>query len=165
MIKKSNPMRLLEQARIPFEPLEYDGEEGRLDGASIAARLGIPPHTLCKTLITATPDKKYAAFVIPVSTGLDLKAAARAAGANSLAMLPQAQLFPLTGYLHGGCSPLGLKKPLPVFIDSTIEPLPLFSLNGGRIGLLLTLAPRPLAALLRATFAPLARPNEKEREA
>lgn len=157
MIKKSNPMRLLEQAKIPFEAIEYNGEEGHLDGFAVATSLGISPQSLCKTLVTTSPDKKHFVFVIPVACELDLKAAARAVGTGSLAMLPQAQLFPLTGYVHGGCSPLGLKKPLPIFIDSRIEPLPEFHLNGGRIGLMLRLAPHPLARLCGAAFAPIAR--------
>lgn len=154
-MKKTNAMRLLEQAGIPFEAREYDGEAGRIGGEEIARRLGQPPELVCKTLVTCTEHREYFVFAIPVEKTLDLKKAARAAGVKALAMLPLARLFPLTGYVHGGCSPIGLKSPFPVFIDSSLEGRPDMFLSGGRIGLNLKVEPAALATLISARFAPL----------
>lgn len=106
-----------------------------------AARIGMPAGRVCKTLVTCTDRREYFVFVIPVGKALDLKAAAPAAGVKSLAMLPLAKLFPLTGYVHGGCSPIGLKTAVRVFVDSSVEDFPKMYLSGGRIGLNLGVAP------------------------
>jgi Cys-tRNA(Pro)/Cys-tRNA(Cys) deacylase len=155
-MKKTNAMRLLEQAGVEYEAYEYDGEGGKITGSEIAARIGKPLHLVCKTLVTATDHREYFVFVIPVEKTLDLKAAARTAGVKALAMLPLAKLFPLTGYVHGGCSPLGLKTAMPVFIDASVENEPEMFFSGGRIGLNLRVAPKALAALAGAKFAPVA---------
>lgn len=101
----------------------------------------MPLERVCKTLVTCTDRREYFVFVIPVGKALDLKAAAPAAGVKSLAMLPLAKLFPLTGYVHGGCSPIGLKTAVRVFVDSSVEDFPKMYLSGGRIGLNLGVAP------------------------
>lgn len=154
-IKKSNAMRLLEQAHIAYTARVYDGENGKIGGEEIAARIGMPPNLVCKTLVTATIHHEHFVFVIPVTKTLNLKSAARAAGVKSLDMLPLAKLFPLTGYVHGGCSPIGLKTAMPVFIDSSVENEATMFFSGGRVGLNLEVAPKDLAALTGARFAPL----------
>lgn len=106
-----------------------------------AARIGMPAGRVCKTPVTCTDRREYFVFVIPVGNALDLKAAAPAAGVKALAMLPLAKLFPLTGYFHGGCSPIGLKTAMRVFVDSSVEDFPKMYLSGGRIGLNLGVAP------------------------
>lgn len=154
-IKKSNAMRLLEQAHIAYTAREYDGDGGKIGGMEIAERIGMPPNLVCKTLVTATERHEHFVFVIPVTKTLDMKAAAKAAGVKSLGMLPLAKLFPLTGYVHGGCSPIGLKTAMPVFIDDSVENEESMYFSGGRVGLNLQVAPKALAALVGARFAPL----------
>ena len=102
--EKTNVMRLLEQKKVPYTPRQYDVSDGALDGVTAANRLGVAPETCFKTLVTVGGSKKNHVFVIPVEKELDLKAAAKAVGEKSIEMIKQAQLLPLTGYVHGGCS-------------------------------------------------------------
>ena len=111
--EKTNVMRLLEQKKVPYTPRQYDVSDGALDGVTAANRLGVAPETCFKTLVTVGGSKKNHVFVIPVEKELDLKAAAKAVGEKSIEMIKQAQLLPLTGYVHGGCSPIGMKKRFP----------------------------------------------------
>lgn len=151
--EKTNVMRLLDQKKIAYTPRQYDVSDGALDGATAAARLGVAPETCFKTLVTVGASKRNHVFVIPVEKELDLKAAARAAGEKSIEMLKQVQLLPLTGYIHGGCSPIGMKKRLPTVIDQSAEALPEMTCSAGKIGHQVTLSPRALADFVGATFA------------
>lgn len=151
--EKTNVMRLLDQKKIPYTPRRYDVSDGVLDGATAARRLGVPPETCFKTLVTVGASRQNHVFVVPVERELDLKAAARAVGEKSIEMIRQAQLLPLTGYLHGGCSPIGMKKRLPTVLDASAERLPQVTVSAGKIGRQVTLSPRDLAALLGASFA------------
>ena len=151
--EKTNVMRLLDQKKIPYTPHTYDVSDGSLDGVTAAQRLGVPPETCFKTLVTVGASKKNHVFVIPVAKELDLKAAARAAGEKSIEMLKQAQLLPLTGYIHGGCSPMGMKKRFPTVIDASAEDLPEMTVSAGRIGHQVTLSPKALADFTGASFA------------
>lgn len=153
--EKTNVMRLLDQKKIPYTPRRYDVSDGALDGATAARRLGVPPETCFKTLVTVGASRQNHVFVVPVERELDLKAAARAVGEKSIEMIRQAQLLPLTGYLHGGCSPIGMKKRLPTVLDASAEGLPQVTVSAGKIGRQVTLSPRDLAALLGASFAPV----------
>ncbi len=155
-MKKSNVMRLLEQAGIEYEAFEYDGEGGKITGEQIAERIGQPVDRVCKTLVTTTEKREYFIFVVPVAKTLDLKLAAKAAGVKALEMLPLKKLFPLTGYMHGGCSPVGTKTQMKVFIDDSVRDGSEMYVSGGRIGLNVRVNPRELAGLVGATFAPLA---------
>lgn len=155
-MKKSNVMRLLEQAGIEYEAFEYDGEGGKITGEQIAERIGQPVDRVCKTLVTTTEKREYFIFVVPVAKTLDLKLAAKAAGVKALEMLPLKKLFPLTGYMHGGCSPVGTKTQMKVFIDDSVRDGAEMYVSGGRIGLNVRVNPRELAGLVGATFAPLA---------
>ena len=151
--EKTNVMRLLDQKKIPYTPHTYDVSDGSLDGVTAAQRLGVPPETCFKTLVTVGASKKNHVVVIPVAKELDLKAAARAAGEKSIEMLKQAQLLPLTGYIHGGCSPMGMKKRFSTVIDASAEDLPEMTVSAGRIGHQVTLSPRALADVTGAAFA------------
>ena len=155
-MKKSNVMRLLEQAGIEYEAFEYDGEGGKISGDVIAQRIGQPCNLVCKTLVTTTERREYFVFVVPVNGNLDLKLAAKAAGVKALVMLPLNKLFPLTGYMHGGCSPVGLKTQMAVFIDESVQNSDVMYVSGGRIGLNVKVNPQELAKLVGARFAPLA---------
>ena len=155
--EKTNVMRLLDQKKVPYAPRRYDVSDGALDGVTAAARLGVPPETCFKTLVTAGASKRNHVFVIPVERELDLKAAARAAGEKSIEMIRQAQLLPLTGYVHGGCSPIGMKKRLPTFIDDSAQGLPEMTVSAGKVGCQVTLSPQALAGFVGARFAPVSK--------
>ncbi len=155
--EKTNVMRLLDQKKIPYTPRQYDVSDGALDGVTAAERLGVEPETCFKTLVTVGASKKYYVFVVPVEKELDLKAAAKAVGEKSIEMLKQAQLLPLTGYVHGGCSPLGMKKAFPTVLDSSAERLPQMTCSAGKVGRQITLSPADLARISNGIFAPIAK--------
>ena len=120
--EKTNVMRILEQKGIPFTPHTYPHEEGvAVDGASVARSLGQDPECVFKTLAARGASKAIYVFDIPVEDTLDLKKAAKAVGEKSIAMLHQKELLPLTGYVHGGCSPVGMKKQYPTVFHETAE--------------------------------------------
>lgn len=154
---KTNVMRLLEQKRIPYTPHAYPGAGGALDGVTVAGLIGLPPERVYKTLVTQGAGGGYYVFVVPAPGELDLKAAARAVGEKSVAMLPQARLLPLTGYVHGGCSPLGMKKRLPTVLDDSALGLEAMAVSAGRIGFQVELAPADLCGLAGGRFAPVAK--------
>ncbi|MCI8475319.1 MAG: Cys-tRNA(Pro) deacylase [Oscillospiraceae bacterium] len=155
--EKTNVMRLLDQRKIPYTPHSYDVSDGALDGLTAASRLGIPPETCFKTLVTVGASKKNHVFVIPVERELDLKAAAKAVGEKAVEMLKQAQLLPLTGYVHGGCSPIGMKRRFPTVIDASAESLPQITVSAGRIGRQITVSPQALADYVGASFGEVSR--------
>ena len=150
-------MRLLEEAGIAFEVHRYD--PALTDGGSIARVLGTDPDATCKTLVTTGGDKKYFVFVLPVDRELDLKACARLAGVKSVEMLPQKELFPLTGYVHGGCSPLGMRKRFPTYFESLVAGLPLITLSAGKTGRQVTVSPKELMGLCDASSGSFSRPK------
>ena len=150
---KTNAMRTLEREGVSYEHFEYDPTE--TDGQKVAALLGQDENTVFKTLVTEAPGRRFYVFVIPVSGTLDLKKAASAAGEKSLSMLKQKDLLPLTGYVHGGCSPVGMKKLFPTFIHSSALSLDAFCVSAGRLGNQLRLSPARLAELTGARFADL----------
>ena len=155
--EKTNVMRLLDQKKISYTPHTYDVSDGALDGITAAKRLGVAPETCFKTLVTVGASRRNHVFVIPVEKELDLKAAAKAAGEKSIEMIPQAQLLPLTGYIHGGCSPIGMKKRLPTFIDASAQALPEMTVSAGKVGRQVTLKPQDLCGFVGARFAPVAK--------
>ena len=155
--EKTNVMRILDQKKAAYTPHWYAHPDGAVDGASVAAMLGKDPAAVCKTLVTQGASKKYYVFVIPVLTELDLKAAAKAVREKSIEMIKQAQLLPLTGYVHGGCSPVGMKKQFSTVFDQSVENLATITVSAGKIGCQVEVAPGDLAALVRGTFAPVSK--------
>lgn len=153
--EKTNVMRLLDQKKVPYTPHAYPHPDGAVDGLSVAELLGQDPAMVCKTLVSVGTSGKYYVFVIPVGKELDLKAAAKAVGEKSIAMIPQARLLPLTGYVHGGCSPLGMKRPFPTVLDQSVAELDTILVSAGKIGAQVELRPGELAALTRGRFAPV----------
>ena len=153
--EKTNVMRILDQKKVPYTPHHYAHPDGAVDGASVAALIDKDPASVCKTLVTQGASKKYYVFVIPVLKELDLKAAAKAVGEKSIEMIRQAQLLPLTGYVHGGCSPVGMKKQFPTVFDQSVEGLDTITVSAGKIGAQVELAPAALAGLVRGRFAPV----------
>ena len=150
---KTNVMRLLDAAKIPYRAAEYEVDENDLNGMHAAEGIGMPPEQIFKTLVAKGERGGYAVFCIPVCCELDLKKAAKAVGEKSIAMLPQKELLPLTGYVHGGCSPVGMKKLFPTVFHSSAENLAAMIVSAGKIGYQVELAPHDLAALVRAKFA------------
>ena len=148
---KTNVMRILDQKKIPYTPHFYD--PGTVDGMSVAALTGEDPAQVFKTLVTAGASRQHYVFVVPVCRELDLKKAAKAVGEKFIAMIRQAELQPLTGYIHGGCSPLGMKKRLKTVLDASAQGLPRMLVSAGRVGAQVELSPQDLAALARAEFA------------
>ena len=158
--QKTNAMRELERAGIAFTVLEYEAEDGTPEsgyGVHVAELLGQDPASSFKTLVTVTPAGGHVVCCIPSPDELDLKKAAAAAGEKSLAMLPLRELEAVTGYIRGGCTPVGMKKRFPVLIDETAELFDEISISGGRRGLSLVLAPSELAAFTQATLADITR--------
>ena len=155
--EKTNVMRLLDQKKIPYTPHYYASPDGAVDGAAVAALTGADPAAVFKTLVTRGASGRCCVFVVPVLRTLDLKAAARAAGEKSIEMIRQAELLPLTGYVHGGCSPVGMKKLFSTFLDQSAERLEAMLVSAGRIGAQVELSPRDLCALVRGRFAPVSK--------
>ena len=152
--EKTNVMRTLDQKKIPYTAHSYD-PEGGIDGVSVAHTLGQAPEQVFKTLVTKGAGGGYYVFDIPVAENLDLKKAAKAVGEKSIAMLPQKELLPLTGYIHGGCSPLGMKKLFPTCIDETAQLFDTICVSAGRRGLQVELRPDDLCAVIGAKYADL----------
>ena len=150
--EKTNVMRTLEQKKIPYTPHTYD-PNGPIDGVSVAQALGQDPACVFKTLVTRGASGGYYVFDIPAAENLDLKKAARAVGEKSVAMLPQKELLPLTGYVHGGCSPVGMKKQFPTVFHETVELFDTICVSAGKIGAQVEVAPADLIALLGAQTA------------
>lgn len=153
-MEKTNVMRVLDQKKVPYQPHCYAGT-GALAGTEVAEVLGQEKSQVFKTLVTVGKSGQHYVFVVPVSGELDLKKAAQASGEKSIEMIKSKELLPLTGYIHGGCSPVGMKKPFPTFIDSSAESLPTFMVSAGKIGYQVELAPADLARVIRFSFAPL----------
>ena len=152
-MEKTNVMRLLTQAGVRFTPHAYDA--GVTDGMQVAALLGQDPMRVFKTLVTTSGPGAFHVFVIPVAGTLDLKKAAVAAHVKSIAMIPQKELLPLTGYVHGGCSPIGMKKPLPTYIEECAQCFDTIIVSAGRRGTQIELAPDALLAFTGAVYADL----------
>ena len=154
---KTNVLRHLDAAGIPYETREYPVEEDVFDGKLVAEKTGLDPAMVWKTLVLTADDRSHLVCVIPVEKELDLKAVARASGHKSVAMLPQKDLLPLTGYVRGGCSPIGMKKAFPTFFDEAVEGLERISVSAGVRGCQVILDPAALMREVRACAAPLCR--------
>lgn len=148
--QKTNVMRVLDRLKISYTAHEYEPDPTKT-GEEIAAILGEAKERVFKTLVTRAASGQYYVFIIPVAEELDLKKAAKAAGEKSVSMIKQKELLPLTGYVHGGCSPIGMKKPFPSFIDGTAAEGERICVSAGKVGCQVELAPEDLitAASLR----------------
>ncbi|MBS6476060.1 MAG: Cys-tRNA(Pro) deacylase [Clostridiales bacterium] len=154
---KTNAVRILERAGIAYQCIEYAHEEGvAADGKTVAAMLGQDEASVFKTLVTVGSSREHYVFVVPVAKELDLKAAARAVGEKSVEMVQVSELLKLTGYVRGGCSPVGMKKPYPTVIDASARERECIYVSAGKIGLQVRLAPKALADLIGGFFAEIA---------
>lgn len=152
-MNKSNVMRLLESAGIDYEILEYEVDESDLSGASVAKKTGRDKDSVFKTLVITGDKNGFGVCCIPVCDELDLKKAAKHFGDKKAEMLHVKDLLPVTGYIRGGCSPVGMKKQFPTVIDETATLFDKIFVSGGRRGLMLGLNPAPLAEYISADFA------------
>ena len=154
---KTNVLRHLDALKIPYETREYPVEDGQFDGKLIAAKVDLPAEMIYKTLVLTGDKQSHLVCVIPVEKELDLKAVARASGNKSVSMLPQKELLPLTGYLRGGCSPIGMKKVFPTYIDSAALAQERISVSAGVRGCQVILSREALIACTGAAVADLCR--------
>ena len=149
---KTNAMRLLEKNKVEYKAYSYECTEFT-DGIQIADLLGLPHDLVYKTLVTVGKSKGHYVFVIPIEAELDLKKAARAVGEKSIEMLPLKELTPLTGYVRGGCTSIGMKKQFPTIVDISAESKDTIVVSGGRLGSQLELKPGDLIRAARAGTA------------
>ena len=152
--EKTNVMRLLESRKIPCTAHTYEPDPS-LSGEDIARILGEDPASVFKTLVTRGKTGSYYVFVIPVAAELNLKKAAAAAGEKAISMIPQKQLLPLTGYIHGGCSPVNMKKAFPTFLDRSAEGMGKIFVSAGKVGAQVEVAPGDLQKLTGFHYADL----------
>ena len=143
---KTNAMRQLDRKKAVYSVHSYEG--GALSGTEVAAALGQDPARVFKTLVTVAKSGGHYVFMIPVAAALDLKKAAAAVQEKALSMLPQKELLPLTGYVHGGCSPIGMKKQFPTVLDASAAQYDTICFSAGRIGLQIETSPSVLASVL-----------------
>jgi Cys-tRNA(Pro)/Cys-tRNA(Cys) deacylase len=152
--EKTNVMRVLDQKKVAYESHSYT-PDATMTGEEIAALLGEDPAHVFKTLVTRGKTGQYYVFVVPVAAELELKKAAKASGEKSIEMIKQKELLPLTGYVHGGCSPIGMKKAFKTFIHETAESLDKMFVSAGKVGFQVELSPQDLAKTVGCGFADL----------
>lgn len=151
MEEKTNVMRLLDQKKINYQSFHLDIKEA-LSGVEMAARLHQNPERVFKTLVTVGKTKTNYVFVIPVAEELDLKKAARCVGEKSIEMIKSKELLPLTGYVHGGCSPIGMKKSLKTVLHETARDFDTILFSAGKIGFQVQMSAKDLEKIIRLTY-------------
>lgn len=152
---KTNALRILDAQKVSYEMLTYDNKDGKIDGISVAAKIGKEPKQVFKTLVAQGASKNIYVFVIPVAEELDLKKAAKAAKEKNVEMLPVKDIQKWTGYIRGGCSPIGMKKHYKTFIDQSSQQLDAMVVSAGKIGMQIVLAPGNLQEITQAELPDL----------
>lgn len=150
-IEKTNVMRILDQHKVAYTTHFY-GDTNAISGTEVAKVLQQDPAQVFKTLVTVGTSGQHYVFMIPVEENLDLKKAARAVGEKNIEMIKSRELLPLTGYIHGGCSPIGMKKLFPTVVDATAQQFDTIFFSAGKIGYQVALAPTTLASLVPLAF-------------
>lgn len=150
--EKTNVMRILDKMKIDYQTFFYDADDGKIDGVSVAQKIGMPEEIVFKTLVTMGGKNHYV-FVVPVAKELNLKECAKSVGEKSIEMIKPADLMKVTGYIRGGCSPIGMKKQLKTVIDVTAQNLNEIILSGGKIGCQVKISPENLAKAIPFEFA------------
>lgn len=150
---KTNVMRVLDSKKLAYNHYTYDNST--VNGVEVARLLGQEPDRVFKTLVTRGKSGGFFVFMVPVAEELDLKKAARACGEKTVEMLPQKELLPRTGYVHGGCSPIGMKKRFPTFVDETAQLFDTIHFSGGKVGCQIRMNPDDLARLIPFQYADL----------
>lgn len=154
-MEKTNVMRVLDQKKVKYTPHSI-GDNSTMTGTQVAQALGKPPQCVFKTLVTVGKSGANYVFVVPISGELDLKKAAKAVGEKSIEMLKSKELLPLTGYIHGGCSPIGMKKFFKTTFDSSAQDQETICFSAGKIGYQVELRPIDLQKVIRFTYADIA---------
>lgn len=157
-IEKTNAARLLDRAKITYELIPYRVDEEHLAATHVAEQLGEDIACVFKTLVLKGDRTGYFVCVVPGDHEVDLKAAAKVSGNKKVDLIPMKELLPVTGYIRGGCSPIGMKKAFPTYIHASASEHPFIYISAGVRGLQLKLAPADLAAYVRAAFAEISRP-------
>ena len=153
---KTNAMRVLDTAKIEYKTHSYDSSDGHIDGISVAEKLKEPLEQVFKTLVTKGHTGSYYVFVIPVAKELNLKAAAKSVGEKSVEMINVKDINKVTGYIRGGCSPIGMKKHYVTVIDKSCEAQETMIVSGGKIGYQIELKPKVLISLINARLEDIA---------
>ena len=154
-MKKTNVERILEQSKVQFTVAHYEPDDGKIDGVSVAEKVGKPVEHVYKTLVTMGQSKQLYVLLIPVAENLDLKKAAKVCGEKSIDMIPVKDIEKYTGYIRGGCSPIGMKKKYKTFIHDAASELDEITVSGGKIGTQVSLNPEVLRQMVQAKFADL----------
>lgn len=153
VVQRTNVMRVLDQKKIPYQTFSYPHSDTALDGITVSKLIGKPVEQVYKTLVVIGASKKNYVFVIPAAHELDLKKAAKAVGEKSISMLPVNNLLSLTGYVRGGCSPIGMKKQFPTYIHDAGDLPETIIVSAGKIGLQVEIAPNDLIKLINGKTA------------
>ncbi len=151
--QKTNVMRILDKAHIPYTEHIYDSKDGAIDGMSVASKLHQNVNQVFKTLVTQGHSKQYYIFVIPVVKELNLKVAAKAVGEKCVEMIPVSEIQKVTGYIRGGCSPVGMKKQYQTIIDESCMAWDTIIISGGKIGTQIELSPEQLLNFIHGKMA------------
>ena len=154
-VTKTNAVRLLDQQKIAYNTMEYTVEDDQVDGVTVANKVGHPVTHVFKTLVATAGKGKFFVFVIPVAQELNLKLCAKVVGEKKIEMLHVKELLLTTGYIRGGCSPIGMKKRFPTYIDESAEKLQYILVSAGKIGMQIQLNPHDLIHLTDGNFAKL----------
>ena len=154
---KTNALRMLDSAHVNYVLHTYDTSDGQIDGLAVARKCGEDPEQVFKTLVTQGNDKNFYVFVVPVENELDLKACARSVGVKSVEMIHVRDLLKTTGYIRGGCSPIGMKKKYTTVYDETIVLFDTVLVSGGRIGTQVEIAPSDLIRITDGITADISR--------
>lgn len=155
--QKTNAVRILEQQKIAFELIEYELTGDKVDGVTVANKIGYPVFVVYKTLLVTSGAQKYFVCIIPVESELDLKAVAKVVGEKKVELLPLKDLLPTTGYIRGGCSPIGMKKLFPTVVDLSAEKNDFIIVSGGKIGLQVKLALPDLLQMTKGQVAAISK--------
>lgn len=150
---KTNAMRILDSKKVSYEMLSYESEDGKIDGISVAHKIGVDEKNVFKTLVAQGTSKELYVFVIPVAEELDLKNAAKIAGEKKVEMIAVKDILKHTGYIRGGCSPIGMKKNYKTFIHESAEDLDFIIFSAGKIGHQIKMNPKDLLNVVEGEFA------------
>ncbi|HAT4190461.1 TPA: Cys-tRNA(Pro) deacylase [Clostridium perfringens] len=149
---KTNAMRILDSKKVSYEMLSYESEDGKIDGISVAHKIGVDEKNVFKTLVAQGTSKELYVFVIPVAEELDLKNAAKIAGEKKVEMIAVKDILKYTGYIRGGCSPIGLKRDYRTFIHESAKDLDFMIVSAGKIGHQIKLNPNDLVEIVSGKF-------------
>ncbi|HCW54320.1 MAG TPA: Cys-tRNA(Pro) deacylase [Clostridium sp.] len=149
---KTNAMRLLDRNKVEYTTHSYQNEDGKIDGVAVAHKIGRDEESVFKTLVTVGHSKENYVFVVPVAEELDMKKAAKAAGEKNIEMIHVKDINKITGYIRGGCSPLGMKKVFKTFVHNTATNYPTIVFSGGKIGSQIEMNPNDLPKVIECEF-------------